>query len=84
MTSTTPTPVRRHLTAKNTDVRRSHARVVEAFDPTLGWHTVDMPVNVGTAMTLCRRGQTHLAIRYNRTHGQGQAVADFTVAECLS
>jgi hypothetical protein len=91
MTSTTPTPIRKYLSRRNTDVRKAHARVVEAFDPKLGWHTVDLPVTLGTFATLCRRGQTSIAVRYTPpawtvpTPQVGKpCVADFTIAECLS
>jgi len=84
--TTTPTPVRHHLTRRHTDVRRGKARIVQAFDPTLGWHTVDHPVTIGAARLLCQRGQTMLAVAYNVPgYSRPQrAVADFTVKECLS
>ena len=83
MTTFTPAPVRHHLTRAHTDVRRGKARIEQAFDARLGWHDVDMPATVGAVRLLAQRGQTSVAVGYNRP-GYGRTVADFTVRECLS
>jgi hypothetical protein len=89
MTTTTPTAIREYLTRQSTDRRKAKARIVEAYDPDLGWHTVDMPVTVGSAITLGRRGQTRLCVEYMppawTTANRGTPRrADFGIAECLS
>jgi hypothetical protein len=83
-TTAVPAPVRSHLSRQYTNTRAAHARIVQAFDPALGWHTVDMPVNVGAVETLRRRGQTMFSVAYNKPHGGGRPLADFTVKECAA